>query len=101
MRLQLSELSIPTLLLLGEVGAVQLPLFQAPKSQVPIAADKELVSSSALQEQVKAENLLKRAKELYKIAELGEEEYNHPTRVIGSEGIHREAAGVIQSVCGR
>ncbi|KAE8354345.1 hypothetical protein BDV28DRAFT_85783 [Aspergillus coremiiformis] len=82
MRLQLAEVTIGTLLL-GEVGAVQLPLF---KSQLPITADKELVSSAALQSHVKAENLLKRAKELYKIAEQGQEEYNHPTRVIGSKG---------------
>lgn len=82
MRLQLSEVVITTLLL-GEVGSVQLPLLQ---SKVPITGDKELVSSSALQSGVKAENLLKRAKELFKSAELGEEEYNHPTRVIGSEG---------------
>ncbi|KAF7592366.1 hypothetical protein BBP40_000350 [Aspergillus hancockii] len=86
MRLQLSGLPIPTLLLLGEVGAFQLPLLQSPKSQVSITADKELVSSLALQRQIKAENLLRRAKELYEIAELGQEEYNHPTRVIGSEG---------------
>lgn len=82
MRLQLPEVAIATLLL-GEVGAVQLPLLQ---SQVPITSDKELVSSSAFQSHVKAENLLKRAKELSKIADLGKEEYNHPTRVIGSKG---------------
>lgn len=82
MRVQLPEVAIATLLL-GEVGAVQLPLLQ---SQVPITSDKELVSSSALQGHVRAENLLKRAKELSKIADLGEEEYNHPTRVIGSKG---------------
>ncbi|KAK6835536.1 hypothetical protein RU639_002371 [Aspergillus parasiticus] len=82
MRLQIPEVAIATLLL-GEVGAVQLPLLQ---SQVPITSDKELVSSSGLQSHVKAENLLKRAKELSKIADLGEEEYNHPTRVIGSKG---------------
>ncbi|PWY69061.1 aromatic prenyltransferase [Aspergillus heteromorphus CBS 117.55] len=52
----------------------------------PIAADKPLISSPLLQEQVKAENLLHRARQLYKIAELGQEEYNHPTRVIGSKG---------------
>ncbi|KAE8378978.1 hypothetical protein BDV26DRAFT_260352 [Aspergillus bertholletiae] len=82
MRLQLSELATASLLL-AEVGAVQLPLLQ---SQFPIASDKPLVSSSALQSHVKAENLFSRAKELFKIAKLGEEEYFHPTRVIGSKG---------------
>ncbi|KAE8154628.1 hypothetical protein BDV25DRAFT_103267 [Aspergillus avenaceus] len=86
MRLQLETLTTAALLL-GEAGAIQLPLFQSrPKTQAHLTADRELVSSSAYQGQVKADNLLKRAKELYKIAELGEPEYNHPTRVIGSKG---------------
>ncbi|PYH92421.1 Zn-dependent exopeptidase [Aspergillus ellipticus CBS 707.79] len=75
-------------LLLGPVGALQLPLLggSSSASQAPIAADKPLISSPLLQEQVKAENLMQRARQLYKIAELGEGEYNHPTRVIGSKG---------------
>ncbi|KAL7655863.1 Aminopeptidase Y [Aspergillus niger] len=74
--------------LLGQVGALQLPLVQDSNSQwqKPNAGDKPLISSPLLQEQVKAENLLDRARQLYKIAELGEDEYNHPTRVIGSKG---------------
>ncbi|KAI1865762.1 hypothetical protein JX265_008085 [Neoarthrinium moseri] len=47
---------------------------------------KPLVSTEALQHSIKSDNLLARAKDLYKIAKLGEDEYNHPTRVIGSEG---------------
>ncbi|KAK3681647.1 peptidase family M28 [Podospora appendiculata] len=61
--------------------------------QVPIKADassasssKPLIDSEALQATIGKEALLARAKELYKIAKLGEDEYNHPTRVIGSEG---------------
>ncbi|PWY76092.1 Zn-dependent exopeptidase [Aspergillus sclerotioniger CBS 115572] len=75
-------------MLLGQVGALQLPLLQSSEShsQSPITGDKPLVSSPLLQEQVKAENLLSRARHLYKIAELGQDEYNHPTRVIGSKG---------------
>ncbi|PYH47027.1 Zn-dependent exopeptidase [Aspergillus saccharolyticus JOP 1030-1] len=73
--------------LLGPVGALQLPLFNAEASQSELStSSKQLISSELLQEQVKAENLLKRAKELYEIAKLGEEEYQHPTRVIGSKG---------------
>ncbi|XRM36631.1 Aminopeptidase Y [Aspergillus tubingensis] len=74
--------------LLGQVGALQLPLFQESNSKWPStnAGEKPLISSPLLQEQVKAENLLDRARQLYKIAELGEDEYNHPTRVIGSKG---------------
>lgn len=77
------------MLLGAEVGALQIPLIQWERfsgSQAPLA-DKELVSSSAFQAKVHAENLFERAKDLYKIAELGESEYGHPTRVIGSKGI--------------
>src|ERR1700729_1839698 len=45
-----------------------------------------LVDSEALQSEVAGKNLLKRAKELYAIAQLSENEFNHPTRVIGSAG---------------
>ena len=69
-------------------------LVAASSIQKPIVDDKqELISSSkpiidseSLQSHIKSDNLLKRAKHLFKIAELGIEEYNHPTRVIGSEG---------------
>ncbi|KAK9414667.1 putative Aminopeptidase Y [Seiridium unicorne] len=64
---------------------------QAPMAidndQVPmIAGGRPLVNTEALQDSINADNLLARAKDLYKIAKLGEDEYNHPTRVIGSEG---------------
>ncbi|KAK1974609.1 peptidase family M28 [Colletotrichum cereale] len=50
------------------------------------SSKKPLVETNALQDTISADNLLSRAKELYEIAKLGEEEYNHPTRVIGSDG---------------
>lgn len=76
---------------LTAVCALQLPLVQdQPQQHTPFVADKpttrSLVDSQALQDSIKGENLLARAKELYKIAKLGEAEYNHPTRVIGSQG---------------
>jgi aminopeptidase Y len=45
-----------------------------------------LVKTEALQASISSERLLARAKDLYEIAKLGEGEYNHPTRVIGSQG---------------
>ncbi|RSL50471.1 hypothetical protein CEP51_015346 [Fusarium floridanum] len=58
-----------------------------------------LIDTKELQRSIKAENLETRAKDLYEIAKNGEEEYGHPTRVIGSEGhvgtlsyIHAELA---------
>ncbi|KAK1138542.1 Aminopeptidase Y [Aspergillus melleus] len=78
-------------LLAGGVSAAQLPLIQPsqiPHSpQFPISAgEKPLVSSDALQEQIDPDRLLQRAKTLYRIAEQGIDEFNHPTRVIGSRG---------------
>ncbi|RFU33484.1 hypothetical protein B7463_g2911, partial [Scytalidium lignicola] len=66
-------------------------LHESQPSQSVISGDGkesgfELVSSERLQGDILAGNLLKRAKHLYKIAELGIEEFNHPTRVIGSKG---------------
>ncbi|RYO76876.1 hypothetical protein DL766_008103 [Monosporascus sp. MC13-8B] len=48
--------------------------------------DRPLVDSEELQAKITKDNLLARAKELYEIAKLSEDEYNHPTRVIGSHG---------------
>jgi aminopeptidase Y len=68
-------------------SAIQIPLFLSSQAQEPIThGSKELVSSSAIQELISSDNLLKRANQLYEIAQLGEDEYNHPTRVIGSKG---------------
>ncbi|KAH1307047.1 hypothetical protein KXX11_004850 [Aspergillus fumigatus] len=71
--------------LTADGAALQLPLFGASEPQIPVAG-KELISSSALQSQIDVGKLLNRAKHLYSIAELGSDEYNHPTRVIGSKG---------------
>ncbi|RYP00488.1 hypothetical protein DL764_006509 [Monosporascus ibericus] len=48
--------------------------------------DRPLVDSEELQAKITKDNLLARAEELYEIAKLSEDEYNHPTRVIGSHG---------------
>lgn len=74
-------------LALGEASAFQLPLFHKSQ-QAPISvAGRDLVSSTALQDRIDPDNLLGRAKELYHIAEAAVDEYNHPTRVIGSQGM--------------
>jgi aminopeptidase Y len=57
---------------------------------------KHLVDTKALQATIKSENLLARAEKLFKIAELSHDEYNHPTRVIGSIG-HTETLSWIYS----
>jgi aminopeptidase Y len=45
-----------------------------------------MVNSTELQDLISGDRLMVRANKLYEIAKLGEEEYNHPTRVIGSAG---------------
>ncbi|KAI0140013.1 Zn-dependent exopeptidase [Hypoxylon sp. NC0597] len=66
---------------------LQMPLVA---QQRPVEGDsafsKSLVNTDKLQDSIKIENLVSRAKELYTIAQLSEPEYGHPTRVIGSEG---------------
>jgi aminopeptidase Y len=69
-------------------AALQIPLF-ASNDQAPlkIAGDsKPLVNTTELQDLISGDRLMTRAKKLYEIAKLGEAEYNHPTRVIGSAG---------------
>ncbi|KAH6964465.1 hypothetical protein DER45DRAFT_501079 [Fusarium avenaceum] len=86
---------------LSGVSALQIPLnLQVPKlSWSPWGNDLPLIDTKDLQKSIKPENLEARAKDLYEIAKNGEEEYGHPTRVIGSEGhvgtlayIHAELA---------
>ncbi|KAI1641208.1 peptidase family M28 [Biscogniauxia mediterranea] len=74
----------------GSVAAqLQKPLGSDQQSFVVVdktGAAKPLVSSEELQASISSESLMKRAKELYGIAELAQEQYGHPTRVIGSAG---------------
>jgi len=80
-------LVVAALSVFGGVSALQLPLGLSFDSQAPVVdVKKDLINSSALQARIEAQNLLKRAKDLYEIAELSIDEYNHPTRVIGSKG---------------
>ncbi|KAL2137662.1 hypothetical protein VTI28DRAFT_8620 [Corynascus sepedonium] len=84
--------TIAGLATLGAVSALsdQRPLTDNSPSQLPIGGDssrrKPLVNSEDLQATISIDALLARAKNLFKIAHLSEEEYNHPTRVIGSKG---------------
>ncbi|KAK1756586.1 hypothetical protein QBC47DRAFT_380220 [Echria macrotheca] len=86
----LTKLALIGLTTLGAVAGLQhdqKPLFAEETGQAPISGDKKpLVSSDALQDTISSSKLLARAKRLYKIAKLSEDEYNHPTRVIGSKG---------------
>ncbi|KAF2262228.1 aminopeptidase-like protein Y [Lojkania enalia] len=73
---------------IASAAAIQIPFLSVP-SQSRVEATNEtkpLVNSSEIQDLISGDRLLARAKKLFEIAKLGEEEYNHPTRVIGSAG---------------
>jgi aminopeptidase Y len=81
-------ISLLVLSAFATASVIQHPLNDGFGSQAPLSS-KPLVSSEALEGHITSKNLLKRAKELFEIAELGAAEYNHPTRVIGSSGKHQ------------
>ncbi|KAI1421637.1 peptidase family M28 [Xylaria sp. FL1777] len=60
---------------------------------------KPLIDTELLQAQISTESLLARAEALYDLAKSSEEQFGHPTRVIGSEG-HRRTLGYIASEIG-
>ncbi|EIN04935.1 aminopeptidase [Punctularia strigosozonata HHB-11173 SS5] len=61
-------------------------------------ASKELVDSTVLQSTITKDNLLKRAQDLYEIAKVSVDEWQHPTRVIGSEGHAHTLEYIAQSL---
>ncbi len=83
-------LTLAGLSAIASASAIQQPLHESSNLQQPIAVtSKPLVSTEALQADIKRSALFKRAEKLFEIAQLGEKEYNHPTRVIGSDGMIR------------
>jgi aminopeptidase Y len=89
----LSRLALTASFALCGVSAagIQQPL-TAPESLPPsheAVADygsKPIIDSEALQSAISIDTLVKRAESFYKFAKASEEEYGHPTRVIGSAG---------------
>lgn len=84
-------------LVTSSVSALQIPINLPPQSweQAPVVvsapessvgASKATIDTDALQALIRPDNLMSKAKELYEIAKLGEKQYGHPTRVIGSAG---------------
>jgi aminopeptidase Y len=80
-------------------SAFQIPLLSS-SNQSPLGHVNETkppVDSSELQNLISGERLMTRAKKLFEIAKLGEAEYNHPTRVIGSAGT--QAHALLKMLC--
>lgn len=82
-------------LALGGVNALQIPLQlpiqlpDAPSWFLPSTgkhSELPLIETEKLQASISKESLKKRAEDFYELAKQGEEEYGHPTRVIGGKG---------------
>jgi len=76
-------------------AALQVPLLSLANHQASLGhsdGSKPLVNTTELQDMISGDRLMVRAKKLFEIAKLGEDEYNHPTRVIGSNGTRTWAA---------
>lgn len=72
---------------LSIASAVQQPLLDASQqASLTPSSGKPLVDTETLQAAISADRLLARAKDLFEIAELSHDDYNRPTRVIGSKG---------------
>ncbi|KAJ2992693.1 hypothetical protein NUW58_g2085 [Xylaria curta] len=71
---------------------LQKPLLSQPDGVLPETGEKGsklLVDTESLQARISIESLVKHAEALYELAKSSEEEFGHPTRVIGSEGHRR------------
>lgn len=77
-------------------AALQLPLQRPINDIAPHSAfhARPLVSSGTLQDTIDKDRLWDRAEELYALARKSEDEFNHPTRVIGSAGMRASWAYV-------
>ncbi|RCI14830.1 hypothetical protein L249_6535 [Ophiocordyceps polyrhachis-furcata BCC 54312] len=71
---------------------------QAPL--LSLGGGRSRVDPQKLQDSISAENLKRRAEDLYEIAKRSEEDWGHPTRVIGSPG-HRGTLDYIRSTLER
>ncbi|KAI0423539.1 peptidase family M28 [Xylaria sp. FL1042] len=92
--------------LIATIAAVsaqlQKPLLSPSEDEREIysTGTKPLIDTELLQARINTENLLNRAEVLYDFAKSSEEQFGHPTRVIGSEG-HRRTLEYIASEIGR
>jgi len=69
------------------LAQLQQPLVSQPSVSQPEAGRKPLVDTELLQAQISIDSLFERANALYDLAKSSEEEWGHPTRVIGSSGM--------------
>lgn len=70
----------------GLGGSWQQSPLTSPSSISSSHGSKPLISTEALQAAISIDALVKRAEKFYKFAQTSEEDYGHPTRVIGSTG---------------
>ncbi|GAW20196.1 hypothetical protein ANO14919_096930 [Xylariales sp. No.14919] len=90
---------LPLIATIAAVSAqLQRPL-GSPSGDVPDThqtGNKPLIDTELLQSHISVESLFERAEALYGLAKSSEEQFGHPTRVIGSEG-HRRTLEYVAS----
>lgn len=96
----LSKLALAASLALSGVSAAGIPQQQHPLTAPSSSSSSHssshktpsdysslpLIDTEALQDSISVDALFKRAEKFYKFAQTSEEDYGHPTRVIGSAG---------------
>jgi aminopeptidase Y len=87
----LRTLAVAGVMTAAASAQLQVPMVNMEKLNIEtatakVSGDKPLVDSQALQDLITSDSLFTRSKDLYAAAELSQDEYNHPTRVIGSPG---------------
>ncbi|KAI1320653.1 aminopeptidase [Xylariaceae sp. FL0255] len=92
----LKTLSLVAATVTAALAQLQQPLVTAHTALQHTARIKPLIDTEKLQASISIESLLERAEALYSLAKSSEEQYGHPTRVIGSEG-HRRTLAYIAS----
>ncbi|RDA92024.1 hypothetical protein CP533_0997 [Ophiocordyceps camponoti-saundersi (nom. inval.)] len=88
-----------SIVLFGAVAAVAAS-GSSPQAPLTSLGGRSRVDPQELQDSISAENLKRRAEDLYEIAKRSEEDWGHPTRVIGSPG-HRGTLDYIRSTLDR
>ncbi|GFP51933.1 aminopeptidase Y [Trichoderma asperellum] len=82
----------------GLGGSWQQSPLTSPSSLSSSQGSKPLISTEALQDAISIDALVKRAEKFYKFAQTSEEDYGHPTRVIGSSGHERTLNYIVNTL---
>ncbi|KAB8283408.1 hypothetical protein B0I72DRAFT_135587 [Yarrowia lipolytica] len=83
---------------LAAAASLATAAFIPEQNPMALLKEKPLVTSEELQKHISEKGLRHRAEHLFKLAEKSENEFGHPTRVIGSEGHRKTLKYIIDSL---